>query len=315
MKQISVIVPCYNEQESIPLLYEELCQVMQKCDYGFELIFVDDGSKDDTLNTIKSMAERDCRVHYLSFSRNFGKEASMYAGLKTAKGDYVCIMDADGQDPPRLLPQMIELLEIGQYDSVATRRVSRKGEPKIRSFFAKLFYKLIGKITDADIADGARDYRLMKRCVVDAVLAMSEKNRFSKGIFGWVGFRTYWLPFENEKRIAGETKWSFFKLLKYSVDGIVNFSHLPLSIASMGGLVLTGIAAVMLVFIVVRKLMFGDPVAGWASTVCIIIFIGGVQLFCMGIMGQYIAKMYTEVKNRPHYIVSQTDKEDIDKIG
>ena len=239
----------------------------------------------------------------------------MYAGLKAAKGDYVCIMDADGQDPPRLLPQMIELLESGQYDSVATRRVSRKGEPKIRSFFAKMFYKLIGKITDADIADGARDYRLMKRCVVEAVLAMSEKNRFSKGIFGWVGFRTYWLPFENEKRIAGETKWSFFKLLKYSVDGIVNFSHLPLSIASMGGLVLTGIAAVMLVFIVVRRLVFGDPVAGWASTVCIIIFIGGVQLFCMGIMGQYIAKMYTEVKNRPHYIVSQTNKEDIDKIG
>ncbi|MBQ1234880.1 MAG: glycosyltransferase family 2 protein [Oscillospiraceae bacterium] len=315
MKQISVIVPCYNEQESIPLLYRDLCQVMQQCDYGFELIFVDDGSNDETLNTIKTIAAQDTRVHYLSFSRNFGKEAAMYAGLKAAKGDYVCIMDADGQDPPRLLPQMINLLESGQYDSVATRRVSRKGEPKIRSFFARLFYKLIGKITDADIADGARDYRLMRRCVVEAVLAMSEKNRFSKGIFGWVGFRTYWLSFENEKRSAGETKWSFFKLVKYSLDGIVNFSHLPLSIASMGGLILTAIAAVMLVFIVVRRLVFGDPVAGWASTVCIVIFIGGVQLFCMGIMGQYIAKMYTEVKNRPHYIVSQTDKEDIDKIG
>lgn len=315
MKQISVIVPCYNEQESIPLLYRDLCQVMQQCDCGFELIFVDDGSNDETLNTIKTIAAQDTRVHYLSFSRNFGKEAATYAGLKAAKGDYVCIMDADGQDPPRLLPQMINLLESGQYDSVATRRVSRKGEPKIRSFFARLFYKLIGKITDADIADGARDYRLMRRCVVEAVLAMSEKNRFSKGIFGWVGFRTYWLSFENEKRSAGETKWSFFKLVKYSLDGIVNFSHLPLSIASMGGLILTAIAAVMLVFIVVRRLVFGDPVAGWASTVCIVIFIGGVQLFCMGIMGQYIAKMYTEVKNRPHYIVSQTDKEDIDKIG
>ncbi len=315
MKLISIVVPCYNEEAVLQTFYSEVTAVLAPLPYRYELIFVDDGSKDNTLNIIKQLADKDARVTYLAFSRNFGKEAAMYAGLKAAKGDYVTVMDADLQDPPRLLPQMIELLNSGEYDSVATRRVSRKGEPKIRSFFARLFYKLIGKITDADIADGARDYRLMKRCVVDAVLAMSEKNRFSKGIFGWVGFRTYWLSFENEKRIGGETKWSFFKLLKYSIDGIVNFSHLPLSIASMGGLVLTAIAAVMLVFIVVRRLMFGDPVAGWASTVCIIIFIGGVQLFCMGIMGQYIAKMYTEVKNRPHYIVSQTNKEDIDKIG
>jgi len=315
MKLISIIIPCYNEEQTLDALYHEVTAVLAPLPYRYELIFVDDGSKDNTLRIIKSFAEADARVKYLSFSRNFGKEASMYGGLKAAEGDYVAVMDADLQDPPRLLPQMLQMLENDNVDCVATRRVDRKGEPKIRSFFAKLFYKLINKISDADIVDGARDYRLMKRPMVDAIIAMGERNRFSKGIFGWVGFHTEWLPFENEKRIAGETKWSFWSLFKYSIDGIVNFSHLPLSIASMGGLIFTFISAVMLIFIVVRRLVFGDPVAGWASTVCIVIFIGGIQLFCMGIIGQYIAKMYTEIKARPHYIISQTNKDNIDPLG
>ena len=316
---ISIIVPCYNEEAVLPLFLREIRLIEEKMhsDYGcaFELLFVNDGSSDQTLSLLRKFAKESSGVRYLSFSRNFGKEAAMYAGLQAAKGNYVVIMDADLQHPPAMLPEMYENLMSGEYDCVAARRYSRKGEPPVRSFFSRMFYKIINRISDTEIVDGACDFRMMKRRMVDAILALREYNRFSKGIFGWVGFRTCWLSFENEKRSAGETKWSFFKLVKYSLDGIVNFSHLPLSIASMGGLILTAIAAVMLVFIVVRRLVFGDPVAGWASTVCIVIFIGGVQLFCMGIMGQYIAKMYTEVKNRPHYIVSQTDKEDIDKIG
>ena len=238
----------------------------------------------------------------------------MFAGFCNAGGDYVAVMDADLQDPPSLLPQMLEILQTGEYDSVATRRVSRDGEPKIRSFFARSFYKIINKISDADIVDGARDFRLMKREMVDAIVAMNEYNRFSKGIFGWIGFRTYWLPYKNVERVAGETKWSFWGLLKYAVDGIINFSQVPLSLASYGGVFLTFVSFLAIIFVVVRRLIFGDPVSGWASLVCIITFIGGVQLFCMGIIGQYLSKTYLEAKRRPHFIISETNKKDADKI-
>ena len=238
----------------------------------------------------------------------------MYAGFCNAHGDYVAVMDADMQDPPSLLPQMLTILETGEYDSVATRRVSREGEPRIRSFFARMFYKLMRKISDADIVDGARDFRLMKREMVDAIVEMSEYNRFSKGIFGWIGFRTYWLPYQNVERVAGETKWSFWKLFKYSVEGIVNFSQAPLSIASGCGVFLTVIAVIMILFVIIRKLIFGDPVAGWASQVCIMLFIGGIQLFCLGIIGQYISKIYLETKHRPHYIISETNQDDVKKV-
>jgi glycosyltransferase involved in cell wall biosynthesis len=287
---------------------------MTETNREYELIFVDDGSKDKTLQVLKNIAIGDEHVKYLSFSRNFGKEAAMYAGFCNAKGDYVAVMDADMQDPPALLPQMVEILENGEYDSVATRRVSRQGEPPIRSFFARKFYKLINKISDADVVDGARDFRLMKREMVDAIVAMGEYNRFSKGIFGWIGFRTYWLPYENVERVAGETKWSFWKLVKYAIDGIINFSQAPLNISSLFGIFMTLIACVFLIFIVVRRLVFGDPVAGWASTACIIVFIGGIQLFCIGVMGQYIAKTYMESKGRPHYIIADTNDDEIDKI-
>ena len=284
-------------------------------DYGISLLLVNDGSKDGTLNVMRDLAAQDERVQYLSFSRNFGKEAAMYAGFCNAKGDYVAVMDADMQDPPSLLPEMLQILETGEYDSVATRRVTRDGEPPIRSFFARMFYKLINRISEADIVDGARDFRLMKREMVDAIVSMCEYNRFSKGIFGWIGFKTKWLPYKNVERVAGETKWSFFKLFKDSLDGIVNFSQAPLSIASVSGLILTAIAFFMILFVVIRRLIFGDPVAGWASTVCIILFIGGVQLLCMGIMGQYLAKTYLEVKNRPHFIISETNDKDAKRIG
>ena len=238
----------------------------------------------------------------------------MYAGFCNAKGDYVAVMDADMQDPPALLPQMLEILESGEYDSVATRRVSRVGEPRIRSWFARKFYQLINKISDADVVDGARDFRLMKREMVDAILSMSEYNRFSKGIFGWIGFKTYWLPYENVERIAGETKWSFWKLFKYAIDGIINFSQAPLAIASWFGILMTGFSFIMLGFVFLRRIIFGDPVAGWASTICVIVFIGGIQLFCLGIIGQYLAKTYLEVKKRPHYIVSETNRDDVKKV-
>jgi glycosyltransferase involved in cell wall biosynthesis len=287
---------------------------MAKIDREFELLFVNDGSTDKTLEILRTIAAEDVHVRYLSFSRNFGKESAMYAGFCNAKGDYVAVMDADMQDPPSLLPHMIEILETGEYDSVATRRVSRQGEPPIRSFFARQFYKLINKISDADVVDGARDFRLMKREMVDAIVAMSEYNRFSKGIFGWIGFRTYWLPYENVERVAGETKWSFWKLVKYAIDGIINFSQAPLNISSWFGIFMTLIACVFLIFIVVRRLVFGDPVAGWASTACIIVFIGGIQLFCIGVMGQYIAKTYMETKGRPHYIIAESNDEKVEKI-
>lgn len=238
----------------------------------------------------------------------------MYAGFCNAQGDYVAVMDADMQDPPSLLPQMVERLQTGEWDSVATRRVTRKGEPPIRSFCARMFYKLINRISDADVVDGARDFRLMTREMVDAIVSMGEFNRFSKGIFGWIGFRTYWLPYENVERAAGETKWSFWKLFQYSIDGIINFSQVPLSIASWGGIALTALSFVMIAFIVVRKLLFGDPVAGWPSLACIVTFIGGIQLFCLGIMGQYLAKTYLEVKKRPHFIIRETNRKEAVKI-
>ena len=312
--KISLIVPCYNEQEALPIFYRETKKVMESMDCDYEMIFVNDGSKDATLSILKDLAERDEHVTYLSFSRNFGKEAAMYAGFTNAKGDYVAVMDADMQDPPALLPQMLALLTSGEYDSVATRRVNREGEPLIRSWFARKFYQIINRISDADIVDGARDFRLMKREMVDAIVEMGEYNRFSKGIFGWIGFRTYWLPYENVNRVAGETKWNFWKLLKYAIDGIINFSQAPLAVASWFGMGMTLLSFIAVIFIVVRKLVFGDPVTGWASTACIITFIGGVQLFCMGIMGQYIAKTYMEVKQRPHYIVAESNRAEVTRI-
>ena len=306
---LSLVVPCYNEEQALPFFYRETTAVLKTMDCDYELILVNDGSRDQTLPVMKELAAQDPCVRYLSFSRNFGKEAAMYAGFCNIHGDYVAVMDADLQDPPALLPQMVELLNSGEYDSVATRRVSRKGEPPIRSWFARMFYKLINKISDADVVDGARDFRLMRREMVDAIVAMDEYNRFSKGIFGWVGFRTHWLPYENVERVAGETKWSFWKLFKYAVDGIVNFSQTPLSISSWFVMGMTGFSFLMLMVIILRKLIFGDPVAGWASTACIIIFVGGIQLFCLGIMGQYISKIYLESKRRPHYIVADTNVE------
>lgn len=311
--KLSLIIPCYNEQYALPIFYKETLNVLEKICCEYEMLFVDDGSKDDTLQILKGFAKENKNVTYISFSRNFGKEAAMYAGFCNADGDYVAVMDADMQDPPSLLPKMLETLINGDYDSVATRRVNRLGEPPVRSVFAKAFYKIINKISDADIVDGARDFRLMKREMVTAIVSMSEYNRFSKGIFGWIGFKTYWLPYENVERVAGKTKWSFWKLLKYSVNGIVNFSNVPLNIASWFGIIMTALSFLALLFIIVRQLIFGDPVAGWASTICTIIFVGGIQLFCIGIMGQYIAKIYMESKKRPHYIIAQTNKE-VEKI-
>lgn len=313
--KISLIIPCYNEEESIGMLQEKLVQVASELrTYEFEFMYVNDGSSDKTLSIIKELANKDTRVVYLSFSRNFGKEAAMYAGFCNASGDYVAVMDADMQDPPELLPQMLHYIEKEGYDSVATRRVTREGEPVIRSFMARMFYKLINKISDADIVDGARDFRLMKRSMVEAICSMGEYNRFSKGIFGWIGFKTYWLPYENVERAAGETKWSFWKLFKYSLEGIINFSQVPLALASWCGLGFTVLSFVMIFVIILRKLIFGDPVDGWPSLVCVITFIGGIQLFCTGIMGQYMAKTYLETKHRPHYIISETNGIHIKKI-
>lgn len=309
MKIISVLVPCYNEQESIPYFYEELNKIEQlmkiESDVEFEKIFVNDGSKDDTLQILKSLSSLDARVKYISFSRNFGKEAAIYAGLQNATGDYVVIMDADLQDPPSLLPEMYHAVAYEGYDSVATRRVTRKGEPPIRSFFARMFYKIMNKISQTDLVDGARDYRLMNRKFVNALLQLEEYNRFSKGLFGWVGFKTKWIEFENVERIAGETKWSFYKLMIYAIEGIVAFSTMPLVIATVIGGICCFLALTSTGFIVLRKILFDDPVQGWTSTVTILLSIGGIQLLCAGILGQYIAKIYLEVKKRPVYIVAE----------
>lgn len=311
---LSIVVPCYNEQEALPYFYKEICRVAEemKASHGadFEFIFVDDGSKDKTLSIARELHKKDPRVRYISFSRNFGKEAGILAGLEAAKGDYVAMMDADLQDPPALLPQMLDALLKEDYDCAATRRTNRKGEPPIRSFFARMFYKIINRLSDADIVDGARDYRLMRRRMVDAILALPEYNRFSKGIFGWVGFKTKWLEYVNVERVAGETKWSFWKLFLYSLEGIVAFTTAPLALASLIGIIFCVLAFVMILFIIVRTLLFGDPTSGWPSLVCIIFLCSGVQLFCMGVLGQYLAKTYMEVKHRPVYIVRETEQDE-----
>ena len=304
MSDLTVIVPCMNEEEAIPLFYDELISktgFLSGRGIGLKIIFIDDGSTDGTVSAVRALHDKDERVHLISFSRNFGKEAAMYAGLKASDSEYTVIMDADLQDPPALLEEMFSYIDEG-YDSVATRRVTRKGEPPIRSFFARRFYKLMRKLSDTEIMDGARDYRLMTRQFVDSVLAMTEYNRFTKGIFGWVGFKTKWIDFENVDRSAGKTKWSFWGLVSYSLEGITAFSTKPLVISSLIGIFFCFLAFVMVIFIVVRKLVFGDPVAGWASTITIIVFLSGVQFFCTGILGQYIAKAYLEVKNRPLYL-------------
>lgn len=306
--KISVIVPCYNEAEALPYFYEEMNRVadgMQEND--FEILFINDGSRDTTLDEMKQLAAKDARVKYLSFSRNFGKEAAIYAGLKHAGGDLVAIMDADLQDPPSLLPQMYHAVMEEGYDSAATRRVTRKGEPQIRSFFARQFYKLMNKISDTDIVDGARDFRLMNRPFVNALLELGEYNRFSKGLFGWVGFQTKWIEFENVERVAGETKWSFWKLFAYSIEGIVAFSTKPLAVASYMGVGMCGVGALAIIFVIVRQLLFGGSAFGWPSLVCIILFLGGLQLLCIGILGTYLSKTYLEVKHRPIYICKETN--------
>lgn len=312
MKKIAIVVPCYNEQEAIPYFYEEVNKVSNTMNDNaeFEFLFVNDGSKDDTLKVLRELSQKDNRVKYISFSKNFGKEAAMYAGLKEANGDYIAIMDADLQDPPSLLPEMFATLEEGEYDCVATRRVTRKGEPKIRSFFARLFYKIMNAISNTEVVDGARDFRLMTKQMVNAILEIGEYNRFSKGIFGFVGFNTKWLEYENIERVAGKTKWSFWKLFLYSLDGFTAFSTKPLILSTIVGIVFCLIALVMIIVIICKTLIFGDPVGGWPSLACIILFVGGVQLFCSGISGQYLAKAYLEVKHRPIYIVKERNFEE-----
>ena len=309
MKKIAIVVPCYNEQEAIPYFYEEVNKISNtmRDKTEFEFLFVNDGSKDDTLKVLRELSKKDERVKYISFSRNFGKEAAMYAGLKEATGDYVAIMDADLQDPPALLPEMFDTLEEGEYDCVATRRITRKGESKIRSFFARLFYKIMNLISNTEVVDGARDFRLMSRQMVNAILEIGEYNRFSKGIFGFVGFNTKWLEYENIERVAGKTKWSFWKLLLYALDGFTAFSTKPLNISTFVGILFCLISLIMIIFIICKTLIFGDPVGGWPSLACIVLFVGGVQLFCTGIMGEYLSKTYLEVKNRPIYIVKETN--------
>jgi glycosyltransferase involved in cell wall biosynthesis len=304
---LSLIVPCFNEEAAIPLFYAETIKTLSKIqpEKEFEFVFVDDGSKDKTLAILRNLAAQDNRVHYISFSRNFGKEAAIFAGLQTARGAYIATLDADGQDPPALIPQMLETVESGECACAGTRRVNRKGEPPVRSFFARRFYALMKKITDIEIVDGARDFRLFNRTYLEAVLSLTERGRFSKGIFPWVGFSTTWFEYENIERKAGKTKWSFWKLFLYSLDGITAFSSKPLAIASFMGMLLFLAALVFIAFIITRRMIWGDPVAGWASTACIILFCSGAQLFTTGILGQYLAKTYTEVKQRPHYIIQE----------
>lgn len=312
MNLISVIVPCYNEEESLPVFYKEITKIakMLHKKYGLntEVLLVNDGSSDNTLRIMKDLSEKDKNIKYISFSRNFGKEAAIFAGLENSSGDYVAMLDADLQDPPELLEDMYLGISKEGYDCVATRRVTRKGEPPIRSFFARCFYKLINKMSKIEIVDGARDFRLMNRKMVDAILSVREYNRFSKGIFSWVGFKTKWLEYENRERIAGETKWSFWKLFLYSLDGIVAYTTAPLAIASVMGFLFCILAIVMIVFFVIKTFVWGDPVAGYPSMICIILLIGGVQLFCIGILGEYLSKTYLETKNRPIYIVKEKSK-------
>ena len=312
MEKISVVVSCYNEEKALPLFYEEMERVRKQDFDGiaeFEYIFVNDGSKDKTLEIMKSLRAKDSKVRYVSFSRNFGKEAAMLAGLEAATGDYVTLMDADLQDPPTLLKQMYDAIINEGYDAVGTRRVTRKGEPPIRSFFARMFYKIINKMSDIEMVDGARDYRLMKRQVVDAIISLKEYNRYSKGLFSFVGFDTKWIEYENVERVAGETKWSFWKLFKYAIEGITAFSTTPLIFSSIVGLIFCLVAFIAIIFIIVKTLVYGDPTAGWPSMACIIVFVSGIQLFTIGIIGQYLSKTYLEVKKRPIYIIKETEKD------
>jgi glycosyltransferase involved in cell wall biosynthesis len=311
MEKISVVVPCYNEEPTITLFYDEITKVSENMEVNFEYIFVDDGSKDKTMDILKELANKDKRVKYIKLSRNFGKEGAMLAGLKLSTGDYVTIMDADLQDPPKLLPKMLSILkdEKNDYDCVGTRRVTRKGEPPIRSFFARMFYKIINKMSKVEMVDGARDYRLMTRQVVDSILQLKEYNRYSKGLFSFVGFKTKWLEYENVERVAGETKWSFWKLFKYAIEGIVAFTTAPLSMAAILGVIICLIAFIGIIVIIVKTLAFGDPTGGWPSMVCILLFVSGIQLLCMGIIGQYLAKTYLETKKRPIYIIKETEKD------
>ena len=308
MKELmSIVVPCYNEEEVIEKYYEATTPIVQEMNIDYEIVFVDDGSKDKTAQLMKMLAEKDKHIKYIILSRNFGKEGAMYAGLCHAKGDYVAIMDVDLQDPPALLPEMLDTLRNEEYECVGTRRVTRKGEPKIRSFFARSFYRLINKMTKTEIVDGARDFRLMKRNMVDSILELQEYNRFSKGIFSWVGYRTKWLEYENIERVAGVTKWSFWKLFIYALEGIVAFSTAPLAISSIAGIIFCFISFIMIIFIIIKTLIYGDPTSGWPSLVCIIFFVSGIQLFCIGIIGQYLSKIYLETKKRPIYIVKDTN--------
>ena len=314
MDKISVIVSCYNEEESLPLFYKEMERVRKQDFEGidFEYIFVNDGSKDNTLKEMKELRQNDKKVRYISFSRNFGKEAAMLAGLEAATGDYITLMDADLQDPPALLRQMYDYIKNEGYDCVGTRRVTRKGEPPIRSFFARMFYKIINKMSKVEMVDGARDYRLMTKQMVEAIISMKEYNRYSKGLFSFVGFNTKWIEYENIERVAGETKWSFWKLFKYAIEGITAFSTTPLIIASVIGLVFCLVAFLLIILIIVKTLIYGDPTSGWPSMICVIFFVSGVQLFSLGIIGQYLSKTYLEVKHRPIYIIKETEKGEID---
>lgn len=308
MKKISIVVPCYNEEEALPLFYEEIIKIGKNLDeYEFEYIFVNDGSSDKTDVIMKELAKEDKRVKYILFSKNFGKEAAMYAGLEHASGDYITIMDADLQDPPSLLPSMIKAIEEEGYDCVATKSTSRNGYSFLRKTFTNWFYKIIAKISKTEMVAGARDYRLMTRQMVEAIISMKEYNRYSKGLFSFVGFKTKWIDFENKERVAGTTKWNFWKLFSYALDGIVGFSTAPLIISSIIGVLFCLISFIMIIFIIVKTLIFGDVTSGWPSLVCIIFFVSGIQLFCLGIMGQYLSKMYLEVKNRPIYIVKESN--------
>lgn len=301
----SFVVPCYNEQEVIPIFYQEIVKVLKELEQEleFEFFFIDDGSSDQSLTKIKELVKLDDRIHFISFSRNFGKEAAIFAGLEASNGDYVVIMDVDLQDPPKLLPVMYQAVKVEEYDCVATRRGDRRGEPRIRSFFARLFYRIINKISKVEIVDGARDYRFMTRQMVNAIISMKEYNRFSKGIFGWVGFKTKWIEFENIERAAGKTKWSFWKLFVYSMEGIVAFSTVPLAFVSLLGIIICILSLLGMLFIFIRTIVWSDPVSGWPSMICIITMLGGIQLLCLGIIGYYLSKTYLETKKRPIYII------------
>lgn len=310
MKRISIVVPCYNEEEAIPIYYKEMSKIVKKMDkVSFELIFVDDGFKDKTLEVLKELSKKDKKVRFISFSRNFGKEAGIFAGLEYATGDYVATMDVDLQDPPYLLEEMFNSLETTDYDCVASRSVSRNGYSFFRKIFTKWFYGIIAKISKTEMVDGARDFRLMKRKMVDAIISLKEYNRYSKGIFSWVGFKTKWITFENQERVAGTTKWNFWKLFVYAIDGIVGFSTKPLILSTLIGIILCAIAFIYMIFIIVKTLMYGDPATGWPSLTCILLFTSGIQLLCTGIIGEYLAKTYLETKNRPIYIIRETEND------